>query len=190
MPVGVWWSGDTLPDLAPLPSFSVRLSNDAPLIAEMAELSLEEVNSRFAGEHRLYLAYLDETPVAYGWVATKTGAITELGLMSFPVVAGDRYLWDFKTLPDWRGQGIYPRLLQGIVRQEQPSGQHFYIGYAPDNESSKRGITKAGFQTVGDFVLAQNNGIAFAARTVGDVDERARAAASFFQLSIVSSEVS
>lgn len=36
----------------------------------------------------------------------------------FAVPQADRYLWNFVTLPTYRGRGIYPRLLDAIVDAE------------------------------------------------------------------------
>ncbi|BCL78152.1 GNAT family N-acetyltransferase [Ktedonobacteria bacterium brp13] len=155
----------------------------------MADLSLGEVHARFDNGHRCYLASVDNTPVAYGWVATQSGAIDEIGLHAFPILPESRYLWDFQTLPAWRGQGIYPQLLQHIVRQEQPSAQRLYIGYVSENEASQRGITKAGFLTVGALVPAETSQVAFEPSDVADVvdtSERSQEAARFFQVPVVS----
>ncbi len=58
----------------------------------------------------------------------------------------DRALWDFVTFEAWRGRGIYPLLLQAILRTEQSEAERFWIGHRADNDASKRGILKAGFQ--------------------------------------------
>ena len=55
------------------------------------------------------------------------------------------------TLPQHRGQGIYPRLLDGIVRAELAEAERFWIAYAPENHASATGIHRAGFTTVADL---------------------------------------
>ena len=84
-------------------------------------------------------------------------------------------------IPAWRGRGLYPRLLQAILQQEQRVDR-FWIGYEPGNEASAHGIKKAGFQVIGDLVIAEGrvSGLAlFGSR------ERAQASAEVFQLPIV-----
>jgi hypothetical protein len=49
------------------------------------------------------------------------------------------------TLAAYRGHGIYPRLLQAIVRAESAEADRFWIGYAPENHASGAGMRKAGF---------------------------------------------
>ncbi|MBC8075410.1 MAG: hypothetical protein H7Y32_04990, partial [Chloroflexales bacterium] len=56
------------------------------------------------------------------------------------------------TLPAWRGIGLYPRLLQAILAAESDTAARFWIAYLPENHASARGITKAGFRSVGAVV--------------------------------------
>jgi GNAT superfamily N-acetyltransferase len=131
-----------------LPGLSVEIAGDYQLMAQMAGLNLAEVVGRVRGGHRPYLARLGGAPVAYGWSALSSASIGELGL-EFAIPAGNRYLWDFATLPAWRGRGIYPRLLQAILAHEALEAERFWIGHVRGNEASRRGIAKAGFAEVG-----------------------------------------
>ncbi|QBD78992.1 GNAT family N-acetyltransferase [Ktedonosporobacter rubrisoli] len=181
MTFATWWRGDPLPDLAPLPTFSAHLSSDIHLISQVTNRPLEAITPRLQEGNRPYLAFMGEAPVAYGWVATQEGSISDLG-MYFALPAGNCYLHSFRTLPAWRGQGIYPRLLQTIIQQEQ-SFERFWIGYMPSNIASGRGIQKAGFHVVSDlaFVKGRVCGI-----TLFEKSERALASAAVFQLPVVS----
>ena len=114
MALATWWRGDPLPEPAPLPGLTVSVSDDVDLIASLASLATDEVEARLDAGHRAYLASINGTPAGYGWVATLSASIGELAL-AFDLPAEDRYLWDFATLPEWRGRGIYPRLLRAIV---------------------------------------------------------------------------
>jgi hypothetical protein len=78
MPFATWWRGDPLPALPPLPSFSARASIDTQSIAQLANLSPQTVDARMRRGNHPYIACLDESPVAYGWMATREGAIIEL----------------------------------------------------------------------------------------------------------------
>jgi GNAT superfamily N-acetyltransferase len=132
-------------------------------------------------ENHAYLAFLDETPVAYGWTALKQSGISGFRF-SFVVPSRDCYLWDFSTLLPWRGRGIYPRLLQAIIEQEALR-HHFWIGYEPGNEASARGISKAGFRLVCDLVISSEGRVS--GLSLVDASPQARASASFFQLPIL-----
>lgn len=147
MAYATWWSGDTLPALAPLPHFSATRTDNAALLARLADLPLTVVHTRLSQGHRPYVARLAGQPVAYGWVATHTAHIGELDV-TLTLPDDDRYLWDFATLPDWRGRGLYPHLLQAILRAEAAEAERFWIIAAPENRASAAGIAKAGFATV------------------------------------------
>lgn len=139
-----WWRGDTLPDLAPLANWHVGHVLDVPLLASLQHLYLQAIEARVRAGHRPYVAFLQGMPVGFGWVATQTERISA-GL-EWPLSVSDRSLWDFTTLPAWRGQGIYPRLLQAILRTESVEAERFWIGHTLENIASRRGILKAGFQ--------------------------------------------
>lgn len=182
MPFATWWRGDPLPNLSPLPtfSFSARNSTDTQLIARLANLSQQKISTRFQAGNSLYLAFMDDTPVAYGWVATREGGISAFRF-SFAIPSKNCYLWDFLTLPEWRGRGIYPHFLQSIIHQ-QPFVDRFWIGYEPGNEASAHGIIKAGFHVVGDFVISEGR---VSGVTLFNSSEYAQASAAFLNLPIV-----
>src|SRR5690349_11558726 len=98
MPFATWWRGDPLPALSPLPNFAAHRSTDVALISGLTDLSVPAINARFQAGHYPYIAFIDEIPSAYGWVATQRGGISELHF-SFSVPAHTVYLWDFLTLP-------------------------------------------------------------------------------------------
>ncbi|HEY8601889.1 MAG TPA: hypothetical protein VIL85_25910 [Thermomicrobiales bacterium] len=161
MALATWWHGDPLPALSPLPALRAAVTTDTALLARLAALDPTEVAARLAGGHRPYLAAIDEEPAAYGWVAGAGATIGELAV-TFTLPRGDRYLWDFATLPAWRGKWIYPHLLQGIVAAETAAGAaRLWIIHAPENPASARGIVKAGFAPVGDLSFRAAGGAGF-----------------------------
>ncbi|MGZ8492165.1 MAG: GNAT family N-acetyltransferase, partial [Gemmatirosa sp.] len=105
---------------------------------------------RLARGHRAYVALLHGEPAAWGWVATQSAEIGELGAR-FDVPHGERYLWNFVTRASHRGLGIYPRLLDAIVRAESREATRFWVAYAPENHASGAGIRKAGFAPVAEL---------------------------------------
>lgn len=152
-----WWRGDHRPQLQPLDGFCAAASNDAQLVATLAGLEPAEAERRLRSQHRPYVAFMDATPVAYGWVALEGAAIGELDI-AVTLPTGDRYLWDFATLPAWRGRGIYPRLLQTILDREESNAERFWIIHAPENGASQAGIEKAGFRAVGQLSFRRGGG--------------------------------
>lgn len=150
MPIATRHRNDPVPALAPAPQLMVRRAECAATMAALQGRTEGEMTRRFVAGHRAYVAYWDGAPAAWGWVATRSAEIGELDA-SFQVPEGDRYLWNFVTAKSHRGLGIYPRLLDTIVRAESAEAERFWIAYAPENHASGAGIKKAGFTTVAEI---------------------------------------
>ncbi|NUQ94094.1 MAG: GNAT family N-acetyltransferase [Gemmatimonadaceae bacterium] len=135
---------DPTSSLPILAGFSMRRTESEEEMTALQGRDVAAMRRRFEDGHRAYVALLDGAPAAWGWVATRNAEIGELGAR-FAIAAGERYLWNFVTLPSHRGLGIYPRLLQAIVRAESAEAERFWIAYAPENRASESGIRKAGF---------------------------------------------
>ena len=146
MPFATRNRDDASTPLSPIEGMSVRRELDPGAMAALQNRSVEEISGRFAAGHRAYVAIIKGQAAAWGWVATSTADIGELGA-HLTLRSEERYLWNFVTLPAYRGLGIYPRLLQAIVRAESADAERFWIGYAPENHASGAGIRKAGFVT-------------------------------------------
>lgn len=112
---------------------------------------------------------------------SRRAAIGELAL-DFALPPGDRYLWDFATLPEWQGRGLYPRLLQAIVADAPAEVQRLWIIHAPENLPSGAGMHKAGLEPVGQLSFRAAGGLGLA--PLG-ADERAHAGAELLGVSIV-----
>lgn len=158
MALSTWWSSDDLPQFPPIRGFTVQPVHDDELMARVNRISLQEVESRRRSGHLPYLGCLDNQPATYGWVAKREASIGELNL-AFRLPQGNRYLWDFATLPEFRGKGLYPRLLQEIIAQEMPGAQFFWIIHAPENLPSGVGIDRAGFEPVGQLSFRIDGGV-------------------------------
>lgn len=150
MPLATRHRDDPAPLLAPVPALVVRRETDPRAMAALQGKPEEEMRRRADAGHRAYVAVLDGTPAAWGWVATRTADIGELA-SSFHIPDGERYLWNFVTLPSHRGLGIYPRLVDAIVRAESAEAERFWIARAPENHASGAGIGRAGFATVAEL---------------------------------------
>ena len=155
MPLATRHRDHPMPELAPLASLEVHRVWDADFMAQLQGRSVREMEQRFADGHRAYAAWWDEQPAAWGWVATHRASIGELNAV-FEMPAGERYLWNFVTRPSHRGLGIYPRLLQAIMRAEGAETERFWIAYAPENRASGSGIVKAGFAAEAEMSFDPN----------------------------------
>jgi hypothetical protein len=146
-----------LPFITSLNRLTISECNDASLLSTIGKVSVDAVNQRFSNDHKAYVAFLDTKPAAFGWVATKKASVGELN-HEIVMPAGHRYLWNFRTLEEFRGLGIYPRLLQNIIQAEQDV-QCFWIMHAPENKSSESGILKAGFRLASKVSVMKGSGV-------------------------------
>ena len=150
MPIAARHIRDQQPLLVPLPFMTVQRVVGTELMAALQQRRVEEIDERFAFGHRAYVAFHEDRPAAFGWLATTGARIGELGI-EFEIPLGDAYLWNFVTLPAFRGMGIYPRLLDAIVRMESREAERFWVAYAPENKASGSGIAKAGFTELAEL---------------------------------------
>ena len=141
---------DPTPTLAPLAGLVVRREEDASMMATLQRRDRCDIQRRFDAGHRAYVAYLHGAAAAFGWVATRSAEIGELA-STFAIPRGERYLWNFVTLEPYRGLGIYPRLVDAIVRAESREAERFWIAAAPENRASGSGIRKAGFTALAEL---------------------------------------
>ena len=150
MPLAMRHRDEDAPVRERLPGLEFVRVDDAVRMADLQGREEAEIARRFAQGHRAYAALLDSVPAAWGWVATREAVIGELGA-DFRISTGDRYLWNFVTLPAFRGRGIYPLLLEFIVAAESVEAERFWIAWAPENHASAAGIRKGGFTPVAEL---------------------------------------
>jgi ribosomal protein S18 acetylase RimI-like enzyme len=159
MPIAIRDTNVERTPLSPLPALKVRRTSDVQLMAKLQQRPIEDMARRFADGHRAYVAWYDKQPAAFGWVATRVADIGELKAQ-ITLPQAQRYLWNFVTLPEFRGLGIYPRLLDEIVRLES-NVDRFWIAFAPENRASGSGIAKAGFTLVAELSFDDSGRAAF-----------------------------
>jgi GNAT superfamily N-acetyltransferase len=149
MSLAIRHSEDVVPVVEARVTLDARPEFRPETMAGLQQRSVAEIEGRLQAGHRAYVAWRGAEAAAFGWAATRTASIGELGF-SFSITPDERYLWNFVTLPPHRGLGIYPRLLDAIVRAEH-AAERFWIAYAPENGASATGILRAGFQVVADL---------------------------------------
>lgn len=184
MSFATFWIEDALPAIASLPGFTAGPAFDWHELADINRLTHAEVVDRRMNGHRPYVARMDGEPVAYGWLATSKISIGELDI-HVELPPDDRYLWDFATLPDWQGRGLYPRLLQSILEQESQNAKRFWIIHAPENLPSGSGMGKAGFEFVGQLSYTVDGKVGLA--PYADTTERAHIGADLLQVPLIES---
>ena len=141
-----WCRGDALPICESVSGLTVEESKDALLLSHLMRISEADLREQLELGHRAYLARMSTLPVACGWEASGEVALFG-GRATLHLPPNHRYLYGFVTHPDWRGRGIYPHLLQAILRTEEQ--ECLWIIHLQENTPSGRGIHKAGFLLAG-----------------------------------------
>jgi hypothetical protein len=95
-----------------------------------------------------YVAMVGTEVASYGWVTSEPEPMDDLGV-SFTAPAGEVWLYDFATVPEFRGRRLYPGLLRFILSQLKEQGvKRAWIGTEPGNVASEHGIQRAGFTLI------------------------------------------
>ncbi|MFN0074025.1 MAG: GNAT family N-acetyltransferase [Chloroflexota bacterium] len=95
-----------------------------------------------------YVVLVGSEVVSYGWTTPEPEPMDDLGV-SFTAPPGEVWLYDFATVPEFRGRRLYPALLRFILKQlKDQDVSRTWIGTSPGNIASQRGISRAGFTLV------------------------------------------
>jgi ribosomal protein S18 acetylase RimI-like enzyme len=122
------------------------------LTAAMGPGLADEICRRFTAGRHCYAAWMDDRIACYGWVSFDEEMVGELNLR-LRLAAGEAYIWDCATLPEYRNQHLYSALLSYILielRDHLPVCRA-WIGADLTNIASQRGIARAGFHRVGNL---------------------------------------
>jgi GNAT superfamily N-acetyltransferase len=95
-----------------------------------------------------YVAMVGTEVASYGWVTPEPEPMDDLGV-SFTAPPGDVWLYDFATVPEFRGRRLYPALLRFIVSElKKQDLKRAWIGTEAGNVASQHGIRRAGFTLI------------------------------------------
>jgi hypothetical protein len=118
--------------------------------AERPELAEARVRSGRLG----FVAESTERPgiiLSYGWVAQSGDGLNDLDF-NLQMPPGEAWIYDCATIPMARGRRLYPAILGAMQSELANRGfAHAWIGTAPANWPSQRGIARAGFQKFADI---------------------------------------
>ncbi len=175
-PIGLfytWWQGDPLPTLRAVDGLTVERTEDTQFVDVMTDSDLASIRERIGQGQSPWVARIGDQPVGWGWVATHEASIGELQIR-LAIPPRNSYLWDFVTLPAWRGLGVYPHLLQAVLKHHTDVDR-FWLGHDTPNVASARGIVRAGFQVIGAVHRLFNGTLALVVD--GQIDRSAAGAA-------------
>jgi len=102
--------------------------------------------ARFARGEHFWTAQQADKILSYCWATQEPVEIGEIRCVMHP--RGDEvYLYDALTFAAYRGQNLYPALLQRMVEASRAQGwRRALIFVLSDNMASIRGVQKAGFR--------------------------------------------
>ena len=139
-----------------LPPCEARLAVDYKLLDAAAwaeQTNVDHVTDRYLFQARfdrgelVWTAHNDaDKIVSYCWV---TGQAVEIGEIDCAINprADEIYLYDAFTFSEYRGQNLYPAVLQRILEHSREAGlRRALIFVMSDNVASIRGVRKAGFR--------------------------------------------
>jgi hypothetical protein len=89
--------------------------------------------------------------LSYGWVAQSGDGMNDLDF-NLQMPPGEAWIYDCATIPTARGHRLYPAVLRAMQSELADRGfAHAWIGTAPANWPSQRGIARASFQKFADI---------------------------------------
>jgi GNAT superfamily N-acetyltransferase len=129
----------------------VTALRQAMIAAEAERPELAE--ARVRGGRLGFVAGSTEQPgviLSYGWVARAGDTVNDLDF-TLEMPPGAAWIYDCATIPEARGRGLYPAILRAMRSELARRGfAHAWVGTAPGNWPSQRGIAHAGFQKFAD----------------------------------------
>lgn len=130
-------------------TFVEAFEPDAESLAAAMSLSNPElIIRRFSLNRRCFVAKVEGTITAYGWVSTGAECVGEME-REIQLQPGEAYVWDCFTLPEYRRQRLYSALLSHINTTLAGEGyRRIWIGSNLENRPSLHGFANAGYQPV------------------------------------------
>jgi len=149
---------EPVPAITPLVAVSFRrldLDLVPALVSTMGRDASAEILQRLETGRHCYTAWVGDQLASYGWVSFDAEYIGELNLR-IRLLPGEVYIWDCATIPEFRRNHLYSGLLSHVIRELRTAGFcRAWIGADMDNKPSQQGIARAGFQHVGDLIVAR-----------------------------------
>jgi GNAT superfamily N-acetyltransferase len=129
----------------------------------------EEIRVRFDRRNICYGFYSNESLAVVGW---SSDGYLEVDHGVFFPCPSQVALFDFVTLPEFRGRGLYTNALRHLVRNmDNPGAGSVYIAVDPSNAHSVKGIRSAGFSPYLRISRRRILGFAFVSRSPVQSDD-------------------
>jgi ribosomal protein S18 acetylase RimI-like enzyme len=150
------------------PGIRIALASDqdwSALAAVAGEREVSRFRTLLARGRRCLIAWRDQTPVGYAWLADQIGPDVVVWPLPLEFPASAAYLWNLYVLPTERSNGIGSALARARLRLAKEKG--FREGWrmvSPSNEPSLRTVRKSasGTRVVGEIRFVQLLGRSYA----------------------------
>lgn len=143
---------DPTPRPGPVPDLVVERAHDPAEMAALEGTPCSAMVRRFEAGHRAYVARCSGGRAAWGWVATRSAEIEEMGTV-FALPPRERYVWDLVTLVAHREADIRSCLLDVIVGAESREADRFWVAYPSEHHAWGASIRQAGFVALAELAL-------------------------------------
>lgn len=159
---------DQLAELSPPAGVSITqvTEKDWPALTSLVgQRELRRFRALLARGHHCLIAWRDDAPVGYAWVAHEIGPDVALWPLPFRFPRRAAYLWNLYVLPSERSSGIGSALAARRLRLAREAGfQEGWRMVAPSNAPSLRTVQKtaAGTRVIGEIRFVQLLGRTYA----------------------------
>ncbi|MED5578825.1 MAG: hypothetical protein VX794_02220 [Nitrospinota bacterium] len=121
-----------------------RNSPEIDLIYKVQEKRI--IDPRFDRGEKCYAALVDERITSYIWSSRGSVGVDEINMAIKPST-DEVYLYDAFTIKKWRGNNLYPSILQlALENAEKENIKRTMIFVGSNNTASRKGVIKAGFK--------------------------------------------
>lgn len=111
---------------------------------------IKTIDSKLSANNKCYAVYDGDRLVHTSWVFKNKLLATQLGFKDSFVIG------DCVTIADYRGKGIFPKILQVIASESQ---KDLIVFVSIENAASKKSIQKAGYEKLFCFELTRFIGL-------------------------------
>jgi len=123
---------------------------DLRIFNKNSKSSIKKIDAKLNRNSDCYAVFDNNLLVHTSWVFRRKLLATQLGFDNIYTVG------ESNTIPTYQGKGIYTNVLKMISLQKD---KDIVIFVSPNNQSSVRGIEKAGFKKLYEFELSRFFGL-------------------------------
>jgi GNAT superfamily N-acetyltransferase len=128
------------------PKFTELLINNIDALENIMYQGKAQIHKNFLKGDRCFVAYLNGEIIHYTWVSFKEGHIASIE-KDIKLKESEAYIYNVRTLPDFRNKGIFLFVLGNVCKQLSKDGyKKLYTSILENNISSQKAFEKIGFK--------------------------------------------